>query len=281
MPSQIGATSFRNTLEFIRKHLQQWLYLSFLGLSIPVIVFQVVVALLGAKHASNIRYIYDLGSITSVEILVSAIGGFVGSYLLAVLATGLVFGTSIFALVQQGYNSGGELRIVLRRSVWLVFRKGLWLWFLLSLVLMILQFFEIIFFVVSSTVLMTPALIAKNSKDSVFRSIKAAITLSFGDGSGTSRWGILFQLVSYASCLYLAFLGIQVAGSSLLRLDDFLPVSRDLFSNGIISLPYLGVTFFKGIFVGLSVGFYAVFTSQFLKLVEQRKEAALGDLSDS
>lgn len=271
--SQYGFLSFKKAYQFVNANRLPWLYLSLVGLSIPVLLFELIYGYYGVVAADRIMSFVRESRGRSVAALMSDLAsGIEWQLWLAFGVTLLSLSVVIAALLSICGMAGNRVEarrwfISLLAEVLLAWRKGVWIFLTVLIFLFFLRGMLLLFFTLLALSMMTPTILSLNRDMGIWSVLKQAFTLSYSTPTQFSRWATLFQLLSYVAILILSLILTNLAGESVLYLDDYFPFSRHLFIEpvlfNVITVPYLASLVIKIFFSSLLISFFMVFLTHY------------------
>ena len=277
-PSQLGLKSLQQTRTFFASKPSKWLYLSLLGMSIPVLGYELISGAHSISLTHDIKRLAAGGQKTDL----GALFGVMADYMLPVfplfLFLCLIQATTYLVFIAQSSSAPNTpLLESLKACFQTILFRGVKVAVLVSMVLsafmVVFQGFIFLFFVLAALSLMVPVLLMLSENKGAFKIIKEAATMDYATKLSHSKWGVLFQLVSYAACGMILLLVINSLYRGVLFLDDFIGGPRGPYVNlsvfGLFTWPYLIAICLKSLLLGWLGSFFAVFTTQYyLALVQ-------------
>lgn len=224
-----GISVFREGIRTARSVRPSALYLSFLGMAIPLAAFRLFAAQASSAKVSEIRSI-DLGTGQALP-LFQAVGDYASSYLGGALLCALCVGLAYFFAIDTfaaGFGRPADkapLRRLPQRFMRLLVSAPLLLFALLFLG-MVAQVFPFAAVMISILWLMAPVIMLLDGK-STFRALRESLFLRYAPPSGPRQFAF-FRLMSLGFGVYAAMMGVIIVGEDFLRLDEFAPIARSV-----------------------------------------------------
>lgn len=242
-----GISVFREGVRTARTVRPSALYLSFLGMAIPLAVFRLVSARWSATKVNEIRSL-DLTAGQALP-LFQAVGDYASSYLGSALVCGICVGLAYFAAIESfaagfGKSTNDEpLRRLPRYFTRLLVSAPL-IFIALTMLTMMGQVLPFAAVMISILWLMAPVLMLLEGK-STLRSLRDSLFIRYAPAGGGRRQFAFFRLMSLGFAVYAVMMGVLILGEDFLRLDEIAPIARSVWMGVVpgFELP-LGFTLY-------------------------------------
>lgn len=240
-----GNSVFREGVRTARAARPLALYLSFLGMAIPLTVFRLVSARWSLLKANEIQNI-DLTSGQAMP-LFQAVGNYASSYLGAGLLCALCVGWAYLFAIDTFATEFGQAgaKPPLRRLPGHLLRlcaSAPLLFVTLALLGAVAQVLPFVAIMISILWLMVPVVMLLDGKGTV-RALRESLLLRYAPAAAGRRQFAFFRLMSLGFGVYAALMAVVLMGEDFLKLDQIVPITRSVWLKTIpwLDLP-LGFT---------------------------------------
>lgn len=282
---RINLSPWKQGFEIISQLKAKMVYLSLVGMAIPLTVFEVQQGTISQDFSNNFRSIN--GTLAPVEFFqyIAAIGDYIGQYGLSWVLMSWVLMPSYFIMVSLSCKAFDKDEDNLRGStieaLKAVIPKGI----IASILLMTMMFFfsflsvgllgpiaQFILLIGLSLSCAVPFLIL-NDKRRPLSAVWGAIKMNYAPNIRGMKWSIFFQLSSTQLFLIAIIISLAAAKHYIVDIDVFLNFPRDSWFSMSPWLPfswtYLLAHFIYTFLVGIAVMGFAAVTSTFFMMIKK------------
>jgi len=244
-PTQITKGIWQKGFQCLSAVSLKAVYISFLTILLPQILFEIFVGQEALQVTKNIRY-FGNGSEVGSDIF--ALGNIAAPFFSLVMVAGLILalahlvGYYALMMAADSFHRGEQqksLWVLLIDSLVLVIKRGFLAVFLYWLVVVIAQVIlpPAIFFVAPG--ILIPALLV-TERCSLPSAIKQIVKLNFTRVFPGGKWALFFQLLSFGAFVYTGILLLFYFRSSMYNLDIWLGLTNSFLSTQIVGTAFNG-----------------------------------------
>jgi len=288
----------------LKSHWRPIIKLGSFGILLPILVLDLSQSLHSSEHVAKLKDLVAVRSPQPVDRYIEAALGYLGQYLVSWAICGALVAITFFGLLYQARslhteNLAPTFMSCLKDGLGQFFKRGI-LALILSVVSILLianlvmsilgpsGVSEVILLIFVALHLIIPVLLVQTHANPL-RIVLSAITLGYVPRLRGVKWSVFFQVITWEFLVILSLTLISMVRNSILNLDLWIPIPRELWLGSFSELPF-GMVYvittiataliFTLLLCGLAM-LMTVYYSNLVQIYNQIQKVAVDETSQS